>query len=98
MAPTSHFRFVLLYLLASNILLIAKLASTKVNIEKEIYEKTQLVGEAFTAGDLYEATYITTEIVRLTIFFIIGIAVPGTISSINGDSNKCRIWLSVDDR
>ena len=43
MAPTSQITFVLLYLLASNILLIAKMVSTKVNTEKEIYKNTQLV-------------------------------------------------------
>ena len=68
MAPTSQIIIVLLYLLASNILLITKLASTKVNTEKEIDRKTQLVGEVFTAGDFDEATYITAEIARLRSF------------------------------
>ena len=39
--------------------------STEANIEKEIYEKTLLVGEAFVAGDLDGADRILAEIARL---------------------------------
>ena len=39
--------------------------STEANIEKEIYEKTLLVGEAFVAGDFDGADCIRAEIARL---------------------------------